>query len=41
MKGHIYKRGKTYTYVIDLGKDPITNKRQQKTKGGFKTKKLV
>ncbi len=39
MKGHIYKRGKTYTYVIDLGKDPITNKRQQKTKGGFKTKK--
>ncbi len=39
MKGHIYKRGKTYTYVIDLGKDPFTSKRQQKTKGGFKTKK--
>lgn len=39
LKGHIYKREKTYTYVIDLGKDPITNKRQQKTKGGFKTKK--
>lgn len=39
MKGHIYKRKKTYTYVIDLGKDPITSKRQQKTKGGFLTKK--
>lgn len=39
MKGHIYKRGKTYTYVIDLGRDPITNKRRQKSKGGFKTKK--
>jgi len=39
MKGHIYKRGATYTYVIDLGKDPITNKRHQNSKGGFKTKK--
>lgn len=39
MKGHIYKRGKTYTYIIDLGKDPLTNKRRQKTKGGFLTKK--
>lgn len=39
MKGHVYKRGATYTYVIDLGKDPITNKREQKSKGGFNTKK--
>lgn len=39
MKGYVYKRGKTYTYVIDIGINPITNKRQQKTKGGFKTKK--
>ncbi|QSX04810.1 site-specific integrase [Sedimentibacter sp. zth1] len=39
MNGHIYKRGSTYTYVIDLGRDPITNKRNQKSKGGFKTKK--
>lgn len=39
MKGHIYKRGKTYTYIIDLGKNPLTGKRNQKTKGGFKTKK--
>lgn len=39
MKGHIRKRGKTYTYVVDVGKDPITGKRIQKSKGGFKTKK--
>lgn len=39
MKGSIKKRGKTYTYVVDLGRDPITNKRLQHTKGGFKTKK--
>ncbi len=39
MNGHIYKRGSTYTYVIDLGRDPITNKRVQKSKGGFQTKK--
>lgn len=39
MKGTIYKRGTTYTYMIDLGKDPITNKRQRISKGGYKTKK--
>lgn len=39
VKGTIYKRGTTYTYIIDLGKDPITNKRQQKSKGGFKLKR--
>ncbi len=39
MKGHIYRRDGGYTYVIDLGKNPITNKRQQKSKGGFKTKR--
>ncbi len=39
MKGYTYKRGNSYTYVIDIGRNPITNKRQQKAKGGFKTKK--
>lgn len=38
MKGHTYQRGKTWTYVIDAGKDSITGKRIQKTKGGFRTK---
>lgn len=38
MKGHYFKRGKTWTYVVDIGKDH-TGKRKQKFKGGFKTKK--
>jgi integrase len=39
MKGHIYKRGKTWTYVVSIGYDETTGKRKQKTKGGFATKK--
>lgn len=39
MNGHIYKRGKTYTYVIDVGRDPETGRRKQKSKGGFQKKK--
>lgn len=39
MKGSIYKRGKTWTYRVDIGRDPFTNKRNQISKGGFRTKK--
>lgn len=39
MKGHFYKRGKKWTYVVDIGIDEQTGKRRQKTKGGFATKK--
>ena len=39
MKGSIIKRGKTWTYRVDLGRDPFSNKRNQISKGGFKTKK--
>ncbi|MCM3004935.1 site-specific integrase [Priestia koreensis] len=35
MKGSIQKRGNTWTYIVDVGRDPQTGKRQQKTKGGF------
>lgn len=38
MRGHTYKRGSTWTVVVDLGRDE-NGKRQQKSKGGFKTKK--
>lgn len=41
MKGYIRKRGATYSYTVDIGRDPITGKRKQKTKGGFKTKKAA
>lgn len=31
---HIRKRGKTYSYTIDLKHDPVTGKREQINKGG-------
>ena len=36
---HIRKRGNTYTYTVDIGIDPLTGKRNQITKGGFKRKR--
>ncbi|MFZ3589293.1 tyrosine-type recombinase/integrase [Bacillus sp. DJP31] len=39
MRGSIAKRGNTYTYIVDIGKDLATGKRRQKTKGGFSKKK--
>ena len=38
MKGHTYQRGKTWSYVVDAGKDE-NGKRQQSTKGGFPTER--
>lgn len=39
MKGHVYKRGKTFTYMFDGPPDPLTGKRKQVTKGGFTAEK--
>jgi hypothetical protein len=39
MRGSIRKRGSTYTYWLDLPPDPVTGKRRQRTKGGFRTKR--
>ena len=39
MKGHVYQRGKIYTYVIDLSPNQLTGERNQKSKRGFKTEK--
>ena len=30
MKGHTTKRGKTWSFVVDIGPDPATGKRRQK-----------
>jgi integrase len=49
LKGHFYRRGctckkkrctcgSTWSLVIDIGRDPATGRRKQKTKGGFHTK---
>src|SRR5215207_10915286 len=39
MRGSIRKRGSTFTYWLDIGPDPVTGKRRQRTKGGFRTKR--
>ncbi len=39
MKGYVRKRGNKYSFTVDIGKDPRTGKRKQKTVSGFKTKK--
>ncbi len=39
MKGYFRKRGDTWSYTIDIGIKPETGDRDQKTKGGFRTKK--
>lgn len=41
MKGTYRKRGSTWYYQVELGRDPETNKRNQVSKGGFKTKKAA
>lgn len=39
MKGYFRKRGEKWYYTIDTGIDPVSGKRTQVSKGGFKTKK--
>jgi Arm DNA-binding domain/Phage integrase, N-terminal SAM-like domain len=39
MKGHVYKRGKTWSYRFDGDKDPLTGKRQLVDGGGYKTER--
>jgi Arm DNA-binding domain len=37
MRGSIRKRGKRWTVVVPLGRDPETKKLKQQWKGGFAT----
>lgn len=39
MRGSVIKRGKTYSYVLYLGRDDRTGTKRQKWVGGFRTKK--
>lgn len=41
MKGYVRKRGSKWSYTVDIGRDPLTGKRKQKTKSGFDTKKAA
>lgn len=40
MAGSVRKRGSTWTYVVDVGRDD-EGKRKQQSRGGFKTKKAA
>ena len=39
MRGHVQRRGKTWAYWVDIGRDPATGRRRQRTKSGFPTRK--
>ncbi len=39
MRGSVVKRGKTYSVVLDVGRDPQTGKRRQKWHSGYRTKR--
>jgi integrase len=39
VKGHTRKRGRSWCFVLDIGRDPVTGKRKQKWVSGFATRK--
>jgi Phage integrase, N-terminal SAM-like domain/Arm DNA-binding domain len=39
MRGSVRKRGTTWTWYLDAPPDPLTGKRRQASKGGFRTKR--
>jgi len=39
MRGSVVKRGNGYSVVVELDKDPITNKRRQRWHSGYRTKR--
>lgn len=41
MKGRTFKRGSTWTYVVDIPPDPVSGARRQKKKGGFPTQQAA
>jgi hypothetical protein len=41
MRGRVHRRGKGWAFVVDVGIDPVTGKRRQRTKGGFPTRKAA
>jgi hypothetical protein len=38
MRGSVLKRGRTWTYVLSLGREPGSGKKRQRWVGGFNTK---
>lgn len=40
MSGRVFKRGETWTYVVDVGKD-LDGRRKQRKKGGFSSRRAA
>jgi Arm DNA-binding domain len=40
-RGSVRKRGSTWTVVLDVGPNPVTGRRRQKSKGGYGTRKAA
>lgn len=41
MMGSVFRRPTGWAYRVDLGPDPVTGKRRQRQRGGFRTKRLA
>jgi integrase len=39
MRGHVRRRGRGWSFVVDVGRDPETGKRRQRWSSGYETKK--
>ena len=39
MKGHVYKRGKNWSYLFNIEPDPLTGKRRQANGSGYRTER--
>src|SRR5215475_7046537 len=39
MKGHVYRRGKSWSYLFDIEPDPLSGRRRQANGSGFKTER--
>jgi Arm DNA-binding domain len=39
MKGHVSKRGSSWAYWFDIDPDPLTGKRRQQTKSGYRSER--
>ena len=39
MKGHVYKRGKRWSYLFNIEPDPLTGQRRQANGSGYRTER--
>src|SRR5215475_15658428 len=39
MKGHVYRRGKSWSYLFDIEPDPLSGRRRQANGSGFTTER--